>query len=85
MLASSTHYNTKRLERQAQKRRKIIGLIRAWSSLHNDCPPRVADWRNVKGTDWPSYLTVIRAFGSWDAAIEAAGFQARGRGRPIEI
>ena len=65
------------------KRAKLVALIQIWAREHG-APPRAADWMNVKGTRWPSYLTVVRAFGSWDAGIEAAGFEPRGRGRPLK-
>ena len=66
------------------KRERILALIQRWAEEHQGHPPRVADWRNVRGTGWPSYLTVIRYFGSWDEAILEAGFSPRGRGRPVE-
>ena len=59
----------------------ILTSIAKWASEHGDQPPKVSDWRRVTGTQWPSYLTVIRAFGSWDEAIRQAGFTPRGRGR----
>lgn len=68
---------------RAAKAQRIIELIQLWADIHGE-PPKVADWKNVRGTGWPSYLTVIRHYGSWDEAIFAAGFQPRGRGRPIE-
>ena len=44
-------------------------------------PPTVAQFRR-SGPDTPSYLTIIREFGSWEAALEAAGFNGYGkRGR----
>lgn len=67
-----------------KKRSEIRAKIQKWADEHEGEPPRVKDWRRVNGTDWPSYLTVIRYFDSWDKAIESSGFKARGRGRPIE-
>ena len=70
---------------RAAKRQMLIEKIRAWAALHDGVPPRIIDWKKVTGTSWPSYLTVIRAFGSWDAAVLQAGFAPRGRGRPIQL
>jgi hypothetical protein len=47
-------------------------------------PPSAAEWK--RGGDHPSYNAVSRVFGSWSAALRAAGWQT-GRGRatvPIE-
>ena len=61
-------------------------------------PPAVNDWNPAKAArlghwerralyqqrrvDWPHASVVQRAFGSWSAAIEAAGLQPRERGKP---
>ena len=63
------------------RRQELIELIRDWAAEHGK-PPRASDWKGVTDTRWPSYLTVYRAFGSWDEGIKAAGFTPRGRGRP---
>ena len=65
---------------QTHTQTAIIQSIREWTEEQGE-PPKVAHWRVVGDSGWPSYLTVIRAFGSWDKAIEAAGFEPRGRGR----
>jgi hypothetical protein len=69
-----------------RKRDWIVDKIRKWASANNGDPPKVNDWRHVKGTEWPSYLTVIRYSpdGTWDGMIREAGFEPRGRGRPVE-
>lgn len=72
-----------RFERKEVKRQRIVELIQEWAKEYGE-PPKVNDWRIIKGTPWPSYITVIRYFGSWDEAIMSAGFLARGRGRPVE-
>jgi hypothetical protein len=41
--------------------------------------PALIEWRNA-GADHPSTFTVLRVFGSWNAAIKAAGFRPRNRG-----
>jgi hypothetical protein len=46
-------------------------------------PPKVKDLVGTRKTGRAySYLTVIRAFGSWDGAMAAAGYVPRGKGRP---
>lgn len=46
--------------------------------------PKVRDYRGVDDVDLdlPSYSTIMRLFGSWDAALKASGWEPRGRGRP---
>lgn len=70
--------------KQETKRAWIVDMIRLWAQEHGE-PPKVNDWRHVKGTNWPSYLTVIRYSPdqTWDGMIKLAGFEPRGRGRPI--
>lgn len=63
-----------------RRQKHIIDMMQFWDRKFGE-PPKVSDWRRVGGTAWPSYLTVIRAFGSWDEAMRRAGFEARGRGR----
>jgi hypothetical protein len=35
-------------------------------------PPTTTDWSFEDGTEWPSVRTVVRLFGSFDAAVQAA-------------
>jgi len=57
---------------------ELIALIRAWA-LETGAPPRVTDWtgENEKWDReyprWPSRLVVTERFGSWPAALAAAG------------
>lgn len=53
----------------------IANAIRRWHAEHGR-PPLLEDWRRG-GRDHPSATTVQRRFGSWNAAIEAAGFASR--------
>ena len=71
----------------------IVASIDAWAELHG-APPAASDWNPAMarrqgrpdraerhaGGDWPFYSTVIRYFGSWSGAIEAAGWASRPRG-----
>lgn len=54
-------------------RDSIIREIRAWHRKHGR-PPSVAEWNVRTKAKWPTSCTVMRHFGSWNAAIEAAGF-----------
>ncbi len=67
-----------------QRRARLIELAREWANEHDGRPPTAKDWKNVTGSKWPSYLTCIRAFGSWDDFILACGWEPRGIGRPIK-
>lgn len=63
----------------------IIDAIRRWNDVHGR-PPGATQWaRATRGRDYPSLGIVQRSFGTWNAAIAAAGFaplatgQHRGR------
>lgn len=71
-------------------RETLIGELRRWAAEYG-APPAAADWnralarrqgredvaqRHAAG-DWPSYSTIVNYFGSWSAAITAAGYQPR--------
>ena len=56
----------------------IIAAIRKWAADHGQ-PPTVNGWFYA-GDDRPGRVTVINRFGSWNAAIAAAGFQPRQQG-----
>ena len=58
----------------------IVYAINLWHRKH-DRPPLTSDWEQA-GENHPSRQTVARVFGSWNAAIAAAGFRPRPRGRP---
>ena len=57
----------------------IVYAINLWHRKH-DRPPLTSDWEQA-GENHPSRQTVARVFGSWNAAIAAAGFRPRPRGR----
>lgn len=52
----------------------IIDACQEWERLHG-VPPRGEDWERNPG--WPSKTVCRIRFGSWNAMIEAAGFQPR--------
>jgi Homing endonuclease associated repeat len=56
----------------------IVYAIDLWHRQHLKTPT-VADWEKA-GEDHPCRQTVQRVFGSWSAAMRAAGFRPRGRG-----
>lgn len=74
-------------------RERIISLIQEWAAEHDGDPPATPDWnpnlaRRMNDEDrairfesrsyrWPWSTNVILVFGSWNAAIAAAGFQPR--------
>jgi hypothetical protein len=61
-------------------RQTILYAIDLWHKRHLKTPT-VAEWE-AAGSDHPCRQTVQRTFGSWNAAMRAAGFRARPRGRP---
>jgi hypothetical protein len=75
----------------------IVQAITSWAELYG-APPAASDWnpamarrqgrpdraeRHAAG-DWPFASTVVRYFGSWGAAIEAAGWHSRPPGNAQE-
>jgi hypothetical protein len=69
----------------------IIAAIRDWAAVHDGEPPSYQQWSPnmarrrarpdmaddfYQGT-WPHGSVVVREFGSWSAAISAAGFRSR--------
>lgn len=55
----------------------IVNVIRQWHAEHGELPC-AEEWQQPG--DWPNYKTLCRRFGSFSAAIEAAGFAPRRRG-----
>ncbi len=60
----------------------IVDSIQRWADEHGGIPPSATDWnvfgqRGHKDGDWPHTSRVLRQFGSWNAAIEAAGFESK--------
>ena len=57
----------------------IVYAITLWNRKHSRTP-LTSEWAKA-GENHPSRQTVARVFGSWNAAIEAAGYAPRSRGR----
>ena len=62
-------------------RETIVYAIDLWHRRHLRAPT-VSDWAKA-GPDHPSYPTVMRRFGSWNAGIRAAGLKPRPPGHPV--
>lgn len=63
----------------------IVCAIQEWADIHGE-PPRATDWHSQDETH-PWFSTVLWRFGTWNAAIEAAGLTPRNvghYGRPGE-
>jgi hypothetical protein len=58
----------------------IVEAIQAWAEKYGQAPT-VRAWSGSTPSH-PSQSTVVRSFGSWSAAMHAAGVPVRGRGRP---
>lgn len=73
-------------------RERIITAVRAWAAEHNGTPPSATDWNPQQArllgrpekaekfyadAAWPFVSTVVDYFGTWNAAITAAGLQPR--------
>lgn len=68
-------------------RESVIDAIRLWASEHDGVPPVGVDWNKTMAVEYgrpapdrerfPATNTVQDIFGSWNAAIEAAGFEPR--------
>lgn len=56
-------------------RQSIVYAIDLWHRRHLRAPA-LREWATA-GHDHPSYATVMRHFGSWNAAIRAAGLKPR--------
>ena len=74
LLAADLAITSRRWDREA-----IIAAVQAWDAEHGR-PPRITDWAGADPTGRrPAHLCVQREFGAWDAALRAAGFDARSR------
>lgn len=67
------------------KPERIIEAIREWVARYGE-PPSASEWNTAVGDpvrfgsgEYPTTTTVLYRFGSWNVAIEAAGFEPRER------
>ena len=74
----------------------ILAAIQRWDCLYGE-PPAMSDWAPARARrlghewrvqryfagDWPHLTTVLKQFGTFGAAIEAAGLEPRLRGRHV--
>jgi hypothetical protein len=79
--------------RKVWTREAIVGAICAWANEHGEPPAssdwnpwgarnNLHDEARARrdeeaGDRWPGFTTVIRAFGSWNSAMQAAGYGTR--------
>lgn len=59
---------------------EIIGAIQAWHKAHGETP-RYDDW--VTSGSNPSVNTIMERFGSWNQAMQVAGFPGRPTGSQL--
>ena len=62
-------------------RERIVVAMQAWAAERGR-PPAADEWRVSGLWEHPSQGTVRNVFGSWSAAVVAAGFVPRPRHRP---
>jgi Homing endonuclease associated repeat len=69
---------------------RLIGKMQEWAGRYGE-PPSSTDWtvtvqrrrgnqrglRRLQESEWPHAGTVVKAFGSWNAGIAAAGYRPR--------
>lgn len=55
---------------------RILDQLRAYADEHDGTPPTATAWR-LRTPEHPCASTVARQFGSWNRALELAGFAAR--------
>jgi hypothetical protein len=68
--------------RPSATREELVAALHAWNAEHG-APPREPDWTTASPSwrdawpRWPGAGTVLRVFGSWNAALEAARLPTR--------
>ena len=65
----------------ALAQRQSLRACTRWAQEHGR-PPTLEEWRRA-GESHPSAATVRRLFGTWNAALVAAGFEPRRPGVPL--
>ena len=59
----------------------IVAAFQAWARKHGE-PPTSRDWAGSGTPEHPAHTTVYDVFGTWGAAMIAAGFEPRERSGP---
>jgi hypothetical protein len=72
--------DTRKFRSDGWTRERAITAIQAWARSHGGESPSTAE-RDAKGSDLPKKQTCVRLFGSWNAAIVAAGLEPRAQGQ----
>jgi hypothetical protein len=79
------HHDTRKWTKET-----IIQAIQTWANTHNGEPPTAPTWNTTetrkrtgqpRSSDYPSPSTVITEYGSWNNAIQAAGYTPLGIGK----
>ena len=62
---------------------KVLAAFQLWAQENPGKTPRLLDFKGAGDRRFPSSVTVMKVFGSWNQALEAAGFsgiyKARGK------
>lgn len=66
---------------------QILQLMREWEAMYGRAP-RARDWKDFSATrplpGYPSETTVRKKFGTWDAAVRAAGLNPAARSMRVD-
>jgi hypothetical protein len=74
-----------KVARKVWTRDEIVAAVTRWADTHGGVPPVASDWNTTmardrgkpeRGDEFPVTNTVRTTFGTWNAAIRAAGFDA---------
>lgn len=68
-----------------QRKKMIVSAIEFWADTEGGIPPTCDQWKAARATGDAragvcSVPTVVRVFGSWNAAVRAAGFEPHTHG-----
>lgn len=70
-----------RSEQKALSRKILIAALRDWAEAHENESPTLAEWDFSRPVGAPSERVARKLFGSWNAALEAAGLAPRPSGQ----
>jgi hypothetical protein len=60
---------------ETDARAAYAGVLRAWAQRCRDVGLSSTAYESARNPDWPSRNTIVRLFGSWAAALAAAGLR----------